>query len=72
MKTPSQPIIQPKPQFSDTSQVDETSMEFDQLTSVKETISAQKRRLNKLLKHQRILAEINSKINDVESSSKSR
>ena len=39
LKTPSQPIIQPKPRFINTSQVDETSMEFDQLTSVKETIS---------------------------------
>ena len=39
------------------------------------TISAQNTRLNELLKHQQILAEINSKINDIqlniESSSKS-
>ena len=76
LKTPNQQIIQPKPQFSNTSQVDETSMDFDQLTSVKETISAQKRRLNELLEHQKILAELNSKINDVhlniESSTKSK
>merc|ERR1712168_1222285 len=31
LKTPNQQIIQPKPQFSNTSQVDETCMDFDQL-----------------------------------------
>ena len=43
LKTPKQSIFQPKSQFIDTSQVDEIRIEFGQLTSVRETISAQKK-----------------------------